>query len=70
MPRLRTVTSDGYLTSGLGYAFKPHRDTWYSSPMCQLNWWLPIYETTPENTMAFHPRYWDLPIKNSSNDFN
>lgn len=70
VPRLRTVTSDGYLTSGLGYAFKPHRDTWYSPPMCQLNWWLPIYEITPENTMAFHPHYWDRPIKNSSNEFN
>lgn len=70
VPRLRTVTSDGYLTSGLGYAFKPHRDTWYSTPMCQLNWWLPIYETTPENAMAFHPHYWDRPIKNSSHEFN
>ncbi len=26
VPRLRTVTYGGYLTSGLGYAFKPHRD--------------------------------------------
>ncbi|HUG67683.1 MAG TPA: hypothetical protein VMM76_08020, partial [Pirellulaceae bacterium] len=41
VPRLRTVTAQGYLTSGLGYAFQPHRDTWYSPPMCQLNWWLP-----------------------------
>jgi hypothetical protein len=70
VPRLRTVTSDGYLTSGLGYAFKPHRDTWYSPPMCQLNWWLPVYEITPENAMAFHPHYWDRPIQNSSREFN
>jgi len=27
VPRLRTATSDSYLTSGLGYVFKPHRDT-------------------------------------------
>ncbi|PHS17447.1 MAG: hypothetical protein COA78_03105 [Blastopirellula sp.] len=70
VPRLRTVTSDGYLTSGLGYAFKPHRDTWYSPPMSQLNWWLPVFDIESENCMAFHPHYWDRPIKNSSNDFN
>lgn len=70
VPRLRTVTSDGYLTSGLGYAFKPHRDTWYSPPLCQLNWWLPIYDIVPENSMAFHMLYWDQPIKNSSHEFN
>jgi hypothetical protein len=47
VPRLRMVTHGGYLTSGVGYAHHPHRDTWYSAPMCQLNWWLPIY---PFNT--------------------
>lgn len=57
VPRLRMVTSDGYLTSGVGYAHHPHRDTWYSAPMCQLNWWLPIYEIETECSMAFHPRY-------------
>ena len=70
IPRLRTVTSDGYLTSGLGYAFKPHRDTWYSPPMCQLNWWLPVYEIVPQNTMAFHFDYWDRAVLNSSEEFN
>jgi hypothetical protein len=70
VPRLRTVTSDEFLTSGLGYAFKPHRDTWYSPPMCQLNWWLPVYEIVPENAMAFHPVHWHKPVLNSSAEFN
>ncbi len=70
VPRLRTATSDQYLTSGLAYAFKPHRDTWYSPPQCQLNWWLPVYEIEPENCMAFHTHYWDNPLKNSSEEFN
>jgi len=70
VPRLRTSTSDGYLTSGLAYAFKPHRDTWYSPPQCQLNWWLPVYEVESDNVMAFHPHYWETPVKNSSRDFN
>ena len=70
VPRLRTTTSNGYLTSGVGYAFHPHRDTWYSAPMCQLNWWLPIYEFESESSMVFHPRYWSQPVKNESSSFN
>jgi Phytanoyl-CoA dioxygenase (PhyH) len=70
VPRLRTATSDNYLTSGLAYAFHPHRDTWYSAPQQQINWWLPVTEIVPENCMAFHPQYWMMPIKNSSRDYN
>lgn len=70
VPRLRMVTHGGYLTSGVGYAHHPHRDTWYSAPMCQLNWWLPIYSFAAESAMAFHPRYWDQPISNGSSAFN
>ena len=70
VPRLRSATSDGYLTSGIAYAFHPHRDTWYSAPQCQINWWLPIYDITSENSMAFHPLYCNQPIKNGSKDYN
>lgn len=70
VPRLRMVTSDGYLTSGVGYAHHPHRDTWYSAPMAQINHWLPIYDIVSENSMAFHPRYWSQPIRNGSREFN
>ena len=70
VPRLRMVTHGGYLTSGVGYAHHPHRDTWYSAPMCQLNWWLPIYPFEAESSMAFHPRYWVQPIRNGSGRFN
>jgi hypothetical protein len=70
VPRLRMVTHGGYLTSGVGYAHHPHRDTWYSAPMCQLNWWLPIYPFEAESAMAFHPRYWSQAIRNGSRNFN
>jgi len=70
VPRLRTSTHAGYLTSGISYAFHPHRDTWYSAPFSQINWWIPIYEVQPENVMAFHPRYWTQPVKNGSRDYN
>lgn len=70
VPRLRTSTSDGYLTSGIAYAFHPHRDTWYAAPMCQINWWAPVYPISSENGMAFHLQYWDRPIKNDSHKFS
>ncbi len=70
VPRLRGVTSHGYLTSGVGYAHHPHRDTWYSAPLCQLNWWIPIYGFEPESSMAFHPRYWAEAVPNGSEEFN
>jgi hypothetical protein len=70
VPRMRTSTAQGYLTTGIAYAFHPHRDIWYSAPMCQLNWWIPIYPIELDNSMAFHPRYWSQPVKNSSRDYN
>jgi hypothetical protein len=70
VPRLRSATSDEYLTTGIAYAFHPHRDTWYSAPFCQLNWWLPVYDIQSENSMAFHPRYWTHPLRNGSNRYN
>jgi hypothetical protein len=70
VPRLRTSTSDNYLTTGIAYAFHPHRDTWYSAPMMQLNWWLPIYDVTPDNVVAFHPQYFERGIANGSARYN
>lgn len=70
VPRLRMVTHGGYLTSGVGYAHHPHRDTWYSAPMCQLNWWAAVYPFEANSSLAFHPRYWDHPIRNGSKHFN
>lgn len=70
VPRVRSATSDGYLTSGIAYAFHPHRDTWYSAPFAQINWWMPIYEIESDNAMAFHPRYWSQPVRNSSRDYD
>jgi hypothetical protein len=70
VPRMRSATSDAYLTSGIAYAFHPHRDTWYSAPHCQINWWLPIYDIAEDNGMAFHARYWDRPVRNGSNRYN
>jgi hypothetical protein len=70
VPRLRTAFPSDYLASGIAYAFHPHRDTWYSAPPSQINWWMPVYEIRPENCLAFHPRYWDEAIPNGSSNYN
>ena len=70
VPRLRTSTTDDYLTTGIAYAFHPHRDTWYSAPMMQVNWWLPIYDVCEDNVVAFHPHYFDTGSRTASENYN
>jgi hypothetical protein len=70
VPRLRTMAHGQYMSAGLAYQFHPHRDTWFSAPFAQLNWWLPVYEIESENSMAFHPRYFDEAVKNSSSIYD
>jgi hypothetical protein len=70
VPRLRSAYPSDFLSSGIAYAFHPHRDTWYSAPMCQLNWWIPAYPVDPDNAMGFYPGYFSEPIKNNSEIYN
>jgi hypothetical protein len=66
VPRLRTMAHGEYLKAGLAYQFHAHRDTWFSAPHQQLNWWLPVYQIESENSMAFHPEYFHTRVRNSS----
>jgi len=70
VPKLRVVPPSAYLSAGLGYNYKPHRDTWYSAPQCQNNWWTPIAGNTAVTGMQFHPDYWQRPTSNTSDDFD
>lgn len=70
VPRMRSAYPSGFLSSGIAYAFHPHRDTWYSAPMCQLNWWMPIYPVDPNNGMGFYPRNFSDPVENNSEIYN
>ncbi|TPG65376.1 phytanoyl-CoA dioxygenase family protein [Hymenobacter nivis] len=70
VPRMRTATSHGYLTTGIAYSFDPHRDTWFSAPMNQLNWWIPMYELEADNCLTFFPGYWDRPVRNESDGYD
>jgi hypothetical protein len=70
VPRMRSAMPRDYLTSGIAYAFHPHRDTWYSAAPCQLNWWLPVYDLLPTNCLAFFPRYFGRAVKNGSRRYD
>ena len=70
VPRLRSAYPSDFLSSGIAYAFHPHRDTWYSAPMCQINWWMPIYPLDRVNSMGFYPRYFGESVKNNSEIYN
>jgi hypothetical protein len=70
VPRMRTAFPGDFLNSGIAYAFHLHRDTWYSAPLCQINWWMPIYDLNSENCMALHPHYFDRAIKNGSDQYD
>jgi hypothetical protein len=69
VPRLRTMTSE-YLNAGLTLQFGSHRDTWFSAPMAQLNFWIPVYDVTESNVMAFHPNYFAVGVRNSSRTYD
>lgn len=69
VPRLRTMTSE-YLNAGLTLQFESHRDTWFSAPMSQINFWMPVYDVEEANVMAFHPPYFAGGVRNSSGDYN
>lgn len=70
VPRMRVATSGGYLTSGVGHRQPPHRDTWWSAPMQQIQFWLPIFPMSRECSMEFYPHYVETGVENTSGDFN
>lgn len=70
VPRLRVIPPYEYLHAGVSYAYRPHRDTWYSAEQCQLNWWTPVFPITGERAMWMYPEYWQRPVENSSAGFD
>ena len=70
VPRLRVVPHGGYLSSGVSYAYKPHRDIWYASPPFQVNWWMPVFTVESTRAMSIFPSYFDQTVPNSSAAFD
>lgn len=70
LPKPRTSFPVGHLTTGIAYAFPWHRDTWYSAPRQQINWWLPIFPLRENNAMSFDLASFDQAVDNSSGQFD
>jgi hypothetical protein len=70
VPKPRTSFPQGHLTTGIAFAFPWHRDVWYSAPAQQINWWLPVYEARPDNSMSFDLAAFDKPVRNNSDTFD
>jgi hypothetical protein len=70
LPRLRVVPCDAYLTSGVSYAYKAHRDTWYAHPKMLVNYWAPVFDCVGDNVMSMWVGYWDRAVRNSSSGFD
>jgi hypothetical protein len=69
-PRLVAMTGDGFLAYGFGFPRHPHRDMWYADSPSEVEWWISVYDLTETASLAFHPRYWERPLLNSSQDFD
>jgi len=69
-PYLVATTGMGFLAHGLGLPHHPHRDTWYAASKCQINWWIPLEDLDASASFAFHPVYWDIPVHNTSANFD
>lgn len=70
VPKLRTAFPQGGLSTGIAYAFQIHRDTWYSAPKAQLNWWMPVWPVAENNIMEFYPRGFGARVENNSGDYD
>ncbi len=48
----------------------PHRDTWGSNLMAQINLWGPVFPLDPGATMVLWPGLFDRPLANTSADWD
>lgn len=69
-PRLRIIPNSSFLSSGISYNYKPHRDTWYGGTERQVNHWMTLSNVTPESTFYIAPVYFNLKIENNSEVFD
>jgi hypothetical protein len=70
VPRLRIVPNSNFLSSGISYNYKPHRDTWYGAAQDQVNHWMAVSNVTKNSTFYVAPSYFGKPIHNNSEIFN
>jgi hypothetical protein len=70
IPRLRVIPAADYLTAGVSYNYKAHRDMWYGHPQQLINYWAPVYPVVGENVMSMFTDYFAKPVKNASRAYD
>ncbi len=70
IPRLRVIPAGDYLTAGVSYNYKAHRDMWYGHPQQLLNYWTPVFPVVGGNVMSMFTDYFDKPVRNASNAYD
>lgn len=68
--RLRVVPSRSDIEHQRLQTVSPHRDTWGSGIMAQINWWLPLYPLVEGSTMLLWPDVFRHPIANNSGEWS
>jgi len=69
-PRIRIIPNSNYLSSGISYNYKPHRDTWYGGTPEQVNHWMPLSNVTRNSTFYLAPDFFNAKLKNNSEVFD
>ena len=69
-PRVRIIPNSKYISSGVSYNYKPHRDTWYGAVQSQVNHWMPVCNVSALSALFLFPSYFSKPVKNHSYRFD
>ena len=67
--RLRVVPSRDDIDHRRLQTVPPHRDTWGSGIMAQINWWLPLFPLAESSTMLLWPDAFRQPTANNSGEW-
>jgi len=70
VPRLRIVPNSNFLSSGVSYNYRPHRDTWYGGGQDQINHWVSLANVSERSTFYIAPHYFARPLDNNSEIFD
>jgi hypothetical protein len=70
LPRLRVVPPTAYLSTGVSYNYKPHRDTWYAHPRQLINYWIPVFDSLENTVMSMYIDYFRTAVQNKSNEWD
>ena len=68
--RLRVVSSRSDIDHRRLSPLPPHRDTWASRIMAQVNWWLPLYPLRETGTMLMWPSAFRRAVANGSAEWD